>query len=213
MFGDRSYLRSTWRTPLLPAKRILVINGHTDPMRERYCADLCAAYTQGAQSGGHKTQHIDIAALPAPGAANGHQSWLRNEAAEVLEYLWSTDRIFIAFPMLAEGPPTALKLILEEFQRWQDRETEQIGERPRPKETDIVVTANFPSLVYRNSQGVPAGAWWMVLSGLDVVRNILIGSMESISPKDRDRWLLEVSRRGASSCPYVPERVDRQCSN
>lgn len=213
MFGGLARTRSTWRAPPLGAKRILVINGHPDPARGDYCAALCAAYTQGARSGGHKTQHIDIGVLPPPGSASDHRSWLRNEAAEALEHLWLTDRIFIAFPMLLRGPSTALRLILEEFQRWQDRETEQIGERPQPKETDIVVTANFPGFVYRNSYGVPTGAWWTALSGLDVVRNTLIGSMESISLEDRARWLSEVSRRGASSYPYVPERVDRRCSN
>ena len=212
MLGGLSHLRSLWHAHPLPAKRVLVINGHPDPGPARYCATLCAAYAEGAQSSGCKTQRLDVGAMTVPGAESGHPSWLHNEAAEVVERIWKADRLFIAFPMWLGGPPPALQFILEEFTRWQNREAEQTGEQVEAKVTHIVVTASFPSLFYRARHDAPAGAWAASLAGLRITEAILIGSMESISLEDRKRWLIEVRRLGSTLLGCVPRKAALLCS-
>lgn len=213
MLGGLSHMRSVWHARALPAKRVLVINGHPDPGPARYCAALCAAYAEGAQSSGYKTQCLDVGAVTVPGAESGRPSWLRNEAAEVVERIWQADRLFIAFPMWLGGPPPALQLILEEFTRWQAAEAEQSGEPVEAKVAHIVVTASFPSLFYRARRGAPAaGAWAASLAGLRITEAILIGSMESISLEDRKRWLIEVRRLGSSLLRCVPRKAALRCS-
>jgi putative NADPH-quinone reductase len=207
MFGALSHLSSALRAPHLPAKRVLVVNGHPDPGAGRYCAALCAAYAEGAQSSGYATQRLDVGAVTLPGAESGRPFWLRNDAAEVLERLWLADRLFIAFPMWLGGPPPALQLILEEFTRWQKAEAAQLGEPIEVKEAHVVVTANFPGLIYRTSRGASVGAWATALAGLHVAQHILIGSMGSNSPEERIRWLSEVRRLGGSRLSCVAERM------
>lgn len=198
MFGALSHLSSASRAHALPTKRVLVVNGHPDPGAGRYCAALCAAYAEGAKSSGYATQRLDVGAVTLPGAESGRPSWLRNEAAEVLERLWLADRFFIAFPMWLGGPPPALQLILEEFTRWQEAEAAQLGEPIEVKEAHVIVTANFPGLVYRTSRGAPIGEWATALAGLCVAQAIVIGNMETISQADRSRWLNEARRLGTS---------------
>lgn len=207
MFAALSHLRWAWHAPPLLGKRVLVINGHPDPGPGRYCGALCAAYAEGARSSGWKTQRLDVGEVTTAAAESGHPSWLRNQAAEVLERLWLADRVFIAFPMWLGGPPPALQRILEEFKRWQDGEAEQLGEPRQLKKADIVVTAYYPGVVYRTNLGVPSGLWFTALSSLDIANTILIGSVESISREDRNRWLIEVRRLGSSFRGYVPGKA------
>lgn len=212
MFGRLSHLRSGLRAHPAPVKRVLVINGHSDPGPGRYCAALCAAYAEGAQSSGYKTERLDVGAVTLPGAESGRPCWRPYKEAESVERLWLADRLFIAFPMWLGGPPPALRLILEEFARWQDSEAEQFGGPVVAKDAHIVVTADFPGLVYRTNRGVPMGAWATALSGLRIAQTILIGNMESLPRKDRDRWLIDVRRLGSTLLGCVPGKAALGCS-
>lgn len=186
MFGALSHLSSSLRA----VKRVLVMNGHPDPAAGRYCAALCTAYAEGAQSSGYATQRLDVGALPRT------ERWLRNDAAEILERLWLADRLFITFPMWLGGPPPALRLILEEFSRWHESAAARLGEPA--KEAHVVVTASLPGFVYRTNRGDPIGEWARSVPGRRIVQTILIGSVETITREDRSRWLSTVRRLGSS---------------
>jgi putative NADPH-quinone reductase len=212
MFGRLSHRRSLLRVHAAPVKRLLIINGQCDAGPGRYCAALCAAYAEGARSSGYKTERLDVGAVTRAGAESGNPSWRQYRDSESVERLWMADRLFIAFPMWLGGPPPALRLILEEFARWQTSEAEQFGEPVVAKDVHIVVTADFPGLVYRTNLGIPVGEWAAALSGLRVTESILIGNMESLSPKDRDRWLIEVRRLGSTLLGCVPGKAALGCS-
>lgn len=206
MFGALSHLRSALRAR--PAIRVLVVNGHPDPGAGRYCAALCAAYTEGAQSSGYLTQRLDVGALTRPDAES--DAWLRNESGEVLERLWLADRLFIAFPMWLGGPPPALRFILEAFARWRETKAAQPGEPV--KDAHLVVTASLPGLVYRTNRGDPVGEWARSVPGRHIAQAILIGSVETMTREDRSRWLSTVRRLGSSHFGCVPGRAVLGCS-
>jgi len=181
-----------------PHKRILVVNGHPDPSPARFSAGLCAAYTEGAKSCGHKTRHLEVGAAPWPGAQSNHPHWLQFEAAKMLEHLWLADRLFIAFPMWLGGPPPALTLILEELARWQHAEAKALGEKWEGKDAHVVVTASFPSFVYATDHGDVVAAWARSLSALRTSNIMVIGNMDLLSVDDRSTWLSKVRHLGAS---------------
>ncbi len=198
MYGGLQSLQSLWQARPLPVKHVLIVNGHPDPGPARFCSALCAAYTEGAQASGHKTRRLDMGAVRFPGAVSEHQSWLQNDGAKVLERLWLADRLFIAFPMWLGGAPPVLKLILEEFARWQDAEAVALGVPLEEKDAHIVMTAGFPSFVYSTNRGIPVGAWASSFSGLHTTKVVVIGNMDLISAEDRSHWLGEVRRLGSS---------------
>lgn len=203
MFGALSHLSTALRAP--PAKRVLVVNGHPDPDARRFCAAVCAAYAEGAQSRGYATQRLDVGALTLPGADGDR--WLWDEEAEVLERLMQADRLFIAFPMWLGGPPPALRVVLEEFARWQVSRTAKRDEPVEVKDAHIVATASLPGLIYRTNRGAPVGDWATSISGRRVTQAILIGSVESMSQEDRGRWLSDVRRFGSSRLGCAPGRA------
>jgi putative NADPH-quinone reductase len=181
-----------------PLKRVVVVNGHPDPSPARFSAALCAAYSEGAESKGHKTRQVDVGAVPTPGAASDHLHWLKYDAAKLLEQLWLSDRIFVAFPMWLGGPPPALTLVLEELARWQRTEATALGEPLEGKAAHVVATASFPGFVYATDHGVAMGDWAHSLSALRMSGVMVIGNMDLLSADERNVWLQKVRNLGAS---------------
>src|SRR5436190_9119332 len=48
------------------SRRIVIIQGHPDPARNRLCHLLADAYAAGAGAGGHSVRRIEVAALDFP---------------------------------------------------------------------------------------------------------------------------------------------------
>lgn len=201
MFGALSHLSFPLRAQ--PAKRVLVVNGHPDPGARRYCAALCAAYAEGAQSSGCLTQRVDVGAMTRRGV-----NWQRTEAGGLWEHLRSADRLLIAFPMWLGGPPPVLQLMLEEFAHWHELEVARLGEPA--KDTHIIVTASLPGLVYRTNRGEPVGEWATSVPGRRIAQAVLIGSVETMTREDRCRWLSTIRRLGSS--PLIPGKAVLACS-
>jgi putative NADPH-quinone reductase len=47
-------------------RRILLIQGHPNPDRQRFCHALAASYARGAREVGHSVEEIDLATLDFP---------------------------------------------------------------------------------------------------------------------------------------------------
>jgi putative NADPH-quinone reductase len=180
MRADLSVLRTIWTPSGRAQRRILIVNGHPDPRPERFCAALCEAFAKGAHAAGHDVRHVRL----------GDKS--RRFGAD-LEQLWRSERLFVVYPMWMDGPPRALRQLFDAFES--DLNSDAAG--GHHKNVRIVVTASLPSLLYG------AGKWpgklphALRLPGIRDASATIIGSVDTISNHDRERWLLEMRRLGS----------------
>jgi|SRR5579871_601425 len=198
-------LRSLFRERTLPSRRVLVINGNPDSGPERYSAALADAYAAGSRASGCLVRRLDVGrADTAEDSLVGSNDALLadREIAHMLERIFWADRVFVVYPIWLGAPPDRLQALFNAFAKKSAYLKAQFpmvqfsGEKP----ARLVATASFPTFFYRpsnqqsdlSSQARAA----TTLAGIHVVDSTLIGSVDSISPKDRFHWLKEMHRRG-----------------
>ncbi|MBL6854019.1 MAG: NAD(P)H-dependent oxidoreductase [Alphaproteobacteria bacterium] len=171
------------------SRNILVINGHPDPRPERFCAALCDAYSEGAQARGCATRRLNVGALKMPRAANDDlEAWNGIEAAYRL--VRAADEITIIYPLWANAPPAALKQLLDYVARLRRHlDTAQPGD----KAARLVVTTELPAFLYRAKPACEATA----LAGVQAKAQTFIGSVDTMSKEQRQKWLKEMRQAGA----------------
>lgn len=170
--------------PVPAMRRMLIVNGHPDPSPKPYCTALCEAYASGVRSAGHEIQELQAGTLlPSKDSV---------EFAIAMEMFDWSDRLFVAFPIWDGSPPPALVRLFNAFVH-AERATYgecgySLGEARRAK---FVMTASFPSLLYR-SNGTPLP----IPPSTKLARSTIIGSIDTISAEDRNHWLWEMRRDG-----------------
>lgn len=170
------------------SRNILVVNGHPDPGPERFCAALCDAYSEGAQTRGCVTRRLDVGALKIPAAANDDlHAWDGVEAAYRL--VRAADRLAIIYPLSANAPPAALKQLFSYLSRLR---THLDSTLPPAKAARLVVTTEFPAFLYRAGRNDDATS----LAGVRADAPTFIGSVETISGAQRTKWLDEMRSLG-----------------
>ena len=169
------------------APRILIVNGHPDSRPERFCAAVCTAYGEGARAGGCLTRRMDVGARGRLLDGSDTVPGMQSEVAQMLEGIWWADRLFIAYPMWLDGPPPTLQCLFEVLaqRRLSGKSSPCVADLPSAdKEARIVVTTGLPALLYRakiDGAATPAG--------FRLAPTTYIGSVDSISPGGRARWL------------------------
>jgi putative NADPH-quinone reductase len=185
--------------------RTLVVNGNPDPRPERFCAAVCAAFAQGVHEAGGKTRRLDVGRMglpPDPAAWKSAAPSLAAELAHALEKFSWAERLFIVFPMWLARPPAQLTLLFEEIARQREPEIrlrDTLGLTEEEKHADVVVTASFPSLIYRAHAGTSGGGWTVSFPGLRLADTTILGSIEAIAQEERVRWLDWTRCRGAAA--------------
>ncbi|MEI9993505.1 MAG: NAD(P)H-dependent oxidoreductase [Rhizomicrobium sp.] len=171
-------------------RSVLVVNGHPDPRPERFCAALCDAYERGARAAGNATRRLDVGALQlsalvlaeAPGS----------EPLDAMELAFrlvrAADQLAIFYPLWAGAPPPELHQLFDMVARLNAHlHPEPAGD----KTANVVVTSGLPALFYRGRPDTrPA------LRGVAAGEPLLIGSVDTISPRLRTRWLEQMQGRG-----------------
>ncbi|MEJ0027921.1 MAG: NAD(P)H-dependent oxidoreductase [Rhizomicrobium sp.] len=186
MLALLSHLQSM--LPAATAQRILVVNGHPDPRPERFCAAVCAAYAKGARTSGFRTRRLDIGRQGLPFEVWKSGAGVQGDLAQMLEGIWWADRLFVVYPMWFDGPPPALKFLFDAFAERRASEKSLFGAgelQVEDREARVVVTTSLPALLYRAGTGKVATP----LPGLRIAQSTYIGSVDTISPADRGRWL------------------------
>ncbi|HTI66300.1 MAG TPA: NAD(P)H-dependent oxidoreductase [Caulobacteraceae bacterium] len=192
------------------SRRILVINGHPDPSRQRFVAALCAAYAEGARAAGHQVRLIEVGRLalptlrsaedfiggPVPPAAQGAQADIR----------WA-EHLVVAHPLWLGSAPALLKGFFEQVFRYGFAVPapggKAFGGLLGGRSARVVVTMGMPAAIYRlgfgafGVRGLERGILW--LAGFSPIRRTLIGRVEA-DEDARKRWLQRVrdlGKRGA----------------
>ena len=191
----------------MTSRRVLIIDGHPDPDRKRFCHALAEAYAAGAAAAGHEVRRVDLCALefpdltrrddwevaPAPPAIRGVQE----------DMAWA-QHLAIIHPLWLGSMPARLKALFEQtlrpgFALGQRERTIGLG-RLKGRSSRLIVTMGMPAAVYR---GV-----YLALSLRATKRNILafvgigpnrsniIGNVEGISDRQCRLWLQKIEDLG-----------------
>ena len=136
--------------------KILILNGHPDPVRKGLCHALADAYGAGAAEGGHEVRRLDIATL-AFGFVHSqgefeHGDVLPDIAAAQESIKWAS-HVVVIFPLWLGDVPAVLKAFLEHTLRPGFAYNYRPSGFPEMlltgRSARIVVTMGMPAFVYR----------------------------------------------------------------
>jgi putative NADPH-quinone reductase len=190
------------------SKRILIVQGHPDATRAHFCHALAEAYAAGAVAGGHEVRTIAVAPIEFA-LLRSKAEWDEGKLPPALQpaqadILWA-EHLVLVFPLWLGGMPALLKGFLEQVARpgFAVSNTEG-GSFPEKllagRSARVVVTMGMPALIYR---------WYFRAHSLKALeRNILgfvgfapihetlVGSVEGLSPEQREGWLAKLGALG-----------------
>jgi putative NADPH-quinone reductase len=104
----------------MDTQRIVLIQGHPDPLIRHLGHALADAYAQGAQAGGHEVRQIDVARLDFP-LLRTQQDWTSGNLPTTLQAAqndigWA-QHLVLFFPLWLGDMPALLKGFLEQVAR------------------------------------------------------------------------------------------------
>jgi putative NADPH-quinone reductase len=177
-------------------RRLVVVNGHPDPRRERYCAALTAAYVRGGSAGGWAARTVTVGELSLSslqGLSQGDQP--DPQSAAMLADIERADRLAIVFPLMFDKPPEPLTTLFS---------------RVAPRKAHIIVTMDMPAFAYRSILRGADSAPMLAVPGIAAEEPVLIGCVSSITLEQRRAWLSNLRHYGERTwfgSAVVPSRV------
>jgi putative NADPH-quinone reductase len=186
--------------------RIVIIQGHPDPVGAHLCHGLADAYAAGARDGGHEIRIVDVARLDFP--------MLRTQAeftaappeavAKVQETIRWADHLVLVFPLWLGTMPGAVKVFLEQVFRPGFAFGNGDGGFPKKllagRTARVVVTMGMPAFLFRwyffehGLRGLTRNVLHFV--GIRPVRETLFGMVEGVGAEQRTRWLAQMAELG-----------------
>ena len=200
-------LDETKESAAMLAKKIVIIDGHPDPGEDRYCHALVNTYATAASSAGHWVRRTTLAHMELPGP-HSIQDWETGDAPAVLQEAqdaigWA-DHLVIVYPLWLGSMPSLLKAFFE--QTFRPGFAVAHGKRRlrggllKGKSARIIVTMGMPAFVYRLyffSHSLAALKRNILrFAGIGPIATTLIGGIETIGVKGRQKWLRRIERLG-----------------
>ena len=188
--------------------RIFLLNGHPDPLPERFCAGLAEAYALGARRSGHEVRRFDLGAMNFPvlrSKAEYDRGIVAEDAGHVQDAIRWADHIVIVFPIWMGSQPALLKALFEQVFRTgfvlSDPKDSESRRLLRGKSAHLIATMGMPTFAFRwvfGAHGVRAiERGLLAFSGVSPIRRTLIGRVETLSPRARKKWLSKVRDCGS----------------
>lgn len=189
-------------------KRIAIIQGHPDASIRHFCHALADEYAKGAEDGGHDVMRVEVATLDFP-LLKTKEDFEKGQPPEAIKraqdvVAWA-DHLVIIYPLWLGSMPALLKAFLEQLLRpgfaFEYSASGGMAKKLlRGKSARIAVTMGMPAFVYR----------WIYFAhslkslirnmlrfcGIGPVRSTIIGSIESLTERQRDGWLDEMRGLG-----------------
>ena len=188
--------------------KILLLQGHPDPVASHFGDALASAYATAASDAGHKVRTIRIAELSFP-LLRSKAEWQSAEPpaglCEAQEALSWAQHIVLFFPLWLGDMPAYTKGFLEQMLRpgFALSEPGRDGHMIKllkGRSARIVVTMGMPALVYRwyfRAHSVKALERNILgFVGIEPIRESLVGMVESMSDKSRAKWLRKLGTLG-----------------
>lgn len=136
--------------------RILILNGHPDIARKGLCGALADVYAEGAASGGHSVERLDIGALQFDllrSQAEFETGTAPPDIAAAQEAIRRADHLVVVFPLWLGDMPALLKGFFEQALRpgfaFAYRPSGFPLKHLDGRSARIVVTMGMPAFVYR----------------------------------------------------------------
>jgi putative NADPH-quinone reductase len=185
----------------MPAKRILLIQGHPDATVAHLCHALADAYAEGAAAAGHALRRIDVAKLDFPvlrSAAEWEKGALPPALVPVQADIEWAQHLVVFFPLWLGDMPALLKAFLEQVARpgfaFHDDGNGGFGKKGLGgRSARLVVTMGMPALVYRfyfrahSVKSLERNVLGFV--GIAPVHETLIGLVDRLDEAGRRKWL------------------------
>lgn len=195
----------------MPATKVLVINGHPDPRRDRLCAGLAEAYAEGAAAAGRQVRRLAIGELNFPilrtasdFAAPTTDRVIREAQGDIT---WA-DHVVITHPLWLGGEPAMLKAFLEQVLRYGfalDPDHRRLRGLLKGRSIRLIVTMGMPAMAYRLLFGGPGLKALMpmafFIAGFWPIRVTLLGGVGGVSADRRARWLKRIRKLGQEGPP------------
>ncbi len=185
----------------MSGKRILLIQGHPDPKGGHLGQALAQAYADGAAEAGHKLRRVEVAQLDFP-VLRSAEEWEHGRLPVTLkpvqdDIAWA-QHIVVFFPLWLGDMPALLKAFLEQVARpgfaFHDDGSGGFGKKGLSgRSARVVVTMGMPALVYRyffrahSVRSLERNVLGFV--GIAPVHETLIGMVDRMQAKERERWL------------------------
>lgn len=195
----------------MPPKRITIIQGHPDADHSHFCHALAGEYQQGALAAGHEVRQIDVARLEFPLIRARHEfesGVLLPAIAAAQEDIRWAQHLLIVYPLWLGTLPALLKGFFEQTFRYGFALGMGKGRMPQKllkgRSARVIVTMGMPAAAYRlifRAHGVKSlDSSVLGISGFRPIHDTLIGSVESMSSKTRERYLREARALGEEAC-------------
>ena len=195
----------------MSSQRIVVIQGHPDPLGGHLCHALAYAYTQGAQQAGHEVRQIQVAQLDFP-LLRSQQAWKHSPLPETLQQAQSdmgwAQHWVLFFPLWLGDMPALLKGFLEQVARpgfaFKNEDGVPMGQKVLAgRSARIVVTIGMPAALYRwyfrahSLKALERNVLGMV--GIAPVNETLIGQVDELGEQGVREWCDKLNRLGAAA--------------
>ncbi len=178
-------------------KRILIIDGHPDPDRRRFCHALAEAYVEGARETGNEVRTLTVAEMEIPLLRTAAEFATPPESAAILtareDLLWC-NHLVLVFPLWLGGAPALLRAFLEQVGRanfMADATGKGIIQRLKGRSARLIVTMGMPALAYRlifREHGVRNLMQGVIgFGGIAPIKRTLFGAIEAVSDRERRR--------------------------
>ena len=190
------------------ARRILLIQGHPDPVSLHLNRTLLQAYAEGAEAAGHAVRRIKVGALDFPVLRSAH-AWNTEPVPPALKpaqdgISWAQHMV-IFFPLWLGDMPALLKAFLEQVARpgfaVGPEGAKPFGRKPLSgRSARVVVTMGMPALAYRwlyRAHSVKSLERNILgLMGFAPVNETLIGSVDGLGAAGVARWKNKLRKLG-----------------
>lgn len=194
----------------MPSRRILLIEGHPDPIGTHLCHALADAYAQGAEQAGHEVRRVHVAQLDFP-LLHSQQDWEFGHLPATLQQAQSdmawAQHLVLFFPLWLGDMPALLKGFLEQVARpgfaFKAEGSNPMGSKLLAgRSARVVVTIGMPALVYRwyfrahTIKSLERNILGFV--GIAPVTETLIGAVDRLDPDGVRKWTDKLRKLGAA---------------
>ena len=191
----------------MAASRILIIQGHPDPLGQHFCHALADSYADGATATARDVRRLDIARLDFP-LLRSKREWdagvLPPVLLEAQQAIAWAEHLVLVFPLWLGDMPALLKGFLEQVARpgfaiGVDGRGGPGAKLLKGRSARIVVTMGMPAFIYRWYFGAHSIRSLerniLRFVGFAPVRRSLIGLVEAKGDR-RERWLAALAKLG-----------------
>ncbi len=186
--------------------RVLVIDGHPDPDRTRFCHALANAYVEGARATGKQTRLITLAEAKFPLLRTAAEFASDPDAAVILsareDILWA-DHIVLIFPLWLGSAPALVRAFFEQVARASfvaETDGRGIKSKLKGKSARLIVTMGMPAFIYRlifRAHGLKSIMQGVLgFGGIAPIRLTLMGAIAAASAALQKRRLAQAAALG-----------------